>query len=156
MSEAPTTTQVIEAWVKQFAGKPRCATQLPALDSWIADGYFVLIAGVVGGSPGLYVAERAPIVQLDFYAANRAKAGSAALSRKPPRGRAESLGNEIVSQTYATPEGFALTLGAGYRPVYLMSIYPVSEVRELPTADQNLARYSADINVGWIERNPVG
>jgi hypothetical protein len=153
---APTTTQVVLAWLRQYVGYSRCAAQLPQLSSWLDSGDFVVLAGVVGGSPGLYVPEQGPVVQLDFYAANRAKAGSVALSRKPPRGRAESLANEVIGQTYASPVGFQLTLPANYRPVWLTTIYPVSEVRELPTADENLARYSVDIFVGWIERTPVG
>jgi hypothetical protein len=156
VTDAPTTTQVIQAWVKQFAGYSRCATQLPRLTDWLSAGDFIVMAGVVGGSPGLYIPENGPVVQLDVYAANRAKAGSDALSRKPPRNRAESLANQLCAQTYASPAGLALTLPANYRPVYLTTIYPVSEVRELPTADENLARYSVDILVGWIEKSPVG
>jgi hypothetical protein len=156
VNDAPTTTQVIQAWVKQYVGFSGCAAQLPEPSSWLAVGAFIVVAGLVGGTPGLYVPDNAPIVQLDFYAATRAKAGSDALSRKPPRGAAESLGNQVCMRTYSTPQGLDLSLPANYRPIWLTSIYPVSEVRELPTAAENLARYSADIYVGWIERNPVG
>lgn len=156
MNDAPTTTQVVLAWLQQYAGYARSAAQMPEPSSWLDDGYFIVVGGVVGGTPGLYTPEHAPVVQLDIYAANRAKAGSDALSRKIPRGRAESIANQVCMRTFTTPPGLELTLRANYRPAWLTTIYPVSEVRELPTAEENFARYSADILVGWIEKTPVG
>lgn len=156
-TEAPTTTQVVQAWLRQFAGFPNSSTTVPAPDSWMSSpGFWVRIAGVVGGGSGLDVPEQLPVVQIEVVAAARAAAGAKSTSRKIPRGRAESKMQEICNRTFSTPAGLDLTLPDYMRPVWLETIYPVSAVRELPDPSLNFARYSADIFVGWIERNPVG
>lgn len=156
-TEAATTTQVIQAWLRQFAGYPNSSTVVPEPDDWMTTpGYWVRIAGVVGGGMGLYLPENGPVVQLEVVAAARAAAGAKSTSRKIPRGRAESAMQEICNRTYTTPAGLDLTLPENMRPVWIETIYPVSDVRELPDPSPNFARYSADIYVGWIERNPVG
>lgn len=156
-TEAPTTTHVLRAWLRQFAGYPNSATTVPAPDTWMTSpGYFVRIAGVVGGGAGLYVPEQLPVVQVEVIAATRAAAGAKSVSRKIPRGRAESAMQDICLKTYTTPAGLELVLPDEERPVWLETIYPVSAVRELPDPAANIARYSADIYVGWIERTPVG
>lgn len=156
-TQAATTTQVVEAWLRQFAGFPNSSTTVPALTEWMpSPGFWVRIAGVVGGGAGMYVPENAPVVQVEVYAAAPAAAGAKSTSRKIPRGRAESKLHELVLKTYTTPAGLDLSLPAFMRPVWIESIYPVGDVRELPDPSPNFARYSADIYVGWIERNPVG
>lgn len=153
---APTTTHVLLAWLQQFAGFTASATTVPAPDEWMTTpGYFVRVAGVVGGNSGLYVPDNGPVVQVEVIAASRAATGAKSVSRKIPRGRAESAMQQICAQTYTTPAGLDLTL-PGMRPVWIETIYPVSAVRELPDPSANIARYSADIYVGWIERTPVG
>lgn len=155
-TDAATTTQVIQAWLQQFAGFPNSSTVVPAPDTWMSDpGFWVLIAGVVGGGMGMYVPDNGPVVQLEVVTAARAAAGSAATSRKIPRGRAESKMQEICNRTHTSPAGLDLTLASSMRPVWIESIYPVGDVRELPDPSPNFARYSADIYVGWIERTPV-
>lgn len=157
MTESPTTTAVIEAWLKQFARFANTSTTIPAPDDWMtAPGFWVRIAGVVGGGMGMYVPDNGPVVQLECVAAARAAAGAKSTSHKIPRGRAESKMQQICALTHATPSGLDLTLKSDMRPVWLESIYPVSTVRELPDPSPNFARYSADIYVGWIERNPIG
>ncbi len=153
----PTTTQIMVAWLRQYAGYPASATTVPEPDSWMGSpGYFVCVAGVVGGSPGLDVPDHGPVVQVEVVAALRAAAGAKSTSRKIPRGIAESQMTQICRHTYASPPGLDLTLPNPMRPIWIETIYPVSEVRELPDPQANFARYSADIYVGWIERNPVG
>lgn len=152
-----TTTQVLVAWLRQYAGYPGSATTVPKPDEWMDDpGYFVRVAGVVGGTPGLYVPDHGPVVQVEVIAAARAAAGAKSTSRKIPRGRAESAMTDICGKTYEFAAGLSLTLPSSMKPVWIESIYPVSEVRELPDPAPNVARYSADIYVGWIERDPVG
>lgn len=152
-----TTTQVLLAWLRQAAGYPNAATVVPELTGWVPNpGYFVRVAGVVGGSPGMYVPDRGPVVQVEVYAANAAAAGAASASRKIPRGRAEQRMIDICNQTFQFSAGLSLALPAGMKPVWIESIYPVSEVRELPDPAPAVARYSADIFVGWIEQDPVG
>lgn len=154
---AATTTQVLLAWLRQVAGYPDSATTVPEPDSWAdSPGYFVRVAGVVGGSPGIYVPDHAPVVQLETIAVARAAAGATSASRKIPRGRAESAMTDICNQTYNFVAGTNLVLPGAMNPVWLESIYPVSEVRELPDPAAAVARYSADIYVSWIERAPVG
>lgn len=157
MTNPATTTQVVLAWLRQYAGYPGSATVVPALVDWADDpGVFVRVAGVVGGSPGLYIPDRGPVVQIETYAAARAAAGSASASRKIPRGRAEEAMVDICNQTLTFVSGTNLALPGSMRPVWIETIYPVSDVRELPDSGPNMARYSADIFVGWIERDPVG
>lgn len=156
-TQAATTTQVIQAWLRQFAGCANSSTTVPEPDDWLTSpGFWVRIAGVVGGGAGMYLPENAPIVQVEVIAGARAAAGAKSTSRKIPRGRAESAMQEICNKTYTTPSGLDLALPAFMRPVWIESIYPVGDVRELPDPSPNFARYSADIFVGWIERNPVG
>lgn len=156
-TQAATTTQVVLAWLRQAAGYPNSATVVPELSEWVPDpGFFVRVAGVVGGSPGLDIPDRGPIVQLEAYAANLAAAGATSSSRKIPRGRAEQRMTDICNRTFEFSAGLALALPGGMKPVWIETIYPVSEVRELPDPAPNVARYSADIFVGWIERDPVG
>jgi hypothetical protein len=155
-AQAPTTTQVIQAWLRHV-GFSNSSTVIPQPDSWMTTpGFWVRIAGVVGGSAGLDIPENGPVVQLETVAAARAAAGAKSTSRKLPRGLAESKMQAVCAATYASPAGLDLQLPADMRPVWLTSIYPVSAVRELPDPSPNFARYSADIYVGWIERNPVG
>lgn len=155
-TQPATTTQVLVAWLKQWAGYPNSSVVVPEFSTWADTGFWVRVAGVVGGSPGLYVPDAGPVVQLEVIAANRAAAGAKTSSRKVPRGTAETRLRDIVAKTYTTPSGLDLTLPADMRPVWLETIYPVSEVREFPDPAPNVARYSADMFVGWIERDPVG
>jgi hypothetical protein len=156
MTESPTTTAVIEAWLKQFAGFANTSTVIPAPEDWMSSpGFWVRIAGTVGGNMGLYVPDNGPVVQIEVVAAAAAASGAKSTSRKIPRGRAESKMQQICAVTHTSPAGLSLTLKSDMRPVWLETIYPVSDVRELPDPSPNFARYSADIYVGWIERNPV-
>lgn len=154
-TQAATTTQVLLAWLRQYAGYPNSATVVPELSTW-APGYFVRVAGVVGGSPGLDIPDHGPVVQVEAIAARLAAAGATSASRKIPRGAAEVAMTDIVNKTYTSPPGLDLVLPSDMRPVWIESIYPVSDIRELPDPAADIARYSADIFVGWIERNPVG
>lgn len=156
-TEAATTTQVVQAWLRQAAGFPNSSTVVPEPDSWMTDpGFWVRIAGVVGGGMGLYVPDNGPVVQIEVIAAARAATGAKSTSRKIPRGRAESKMQAICNKTFEFVAGLELMLPENMRPVWIETIYPVSAVRELPDPRPNFARYSADIYVGWIERNPVG
>jgi hypothetical protein len=155
--EPATTTQVLQAWLRQHAGYPNTSTTVPELTDWVdSPGFWVRIAGVVGGGPGMYVPDRGPVVQVETYAANRAAAGATSASRKIPRGRAEQAMIDICNKTFEFAAGLDLTLPVLMKPVWIETIYPVSEVRELPDPAPDVARYSADIYVGWIERDPVG
>lgn len=155
-TQAATTTQVIQAWLRQFAGFTNTSTVIPAPDEWMSSpGFWVRVAGTVGGNMGLYVPDNLPVVQVEVVAAGRAASGAKSTSRKIPRGLAESKMQEICNLTHTSPTGLDLTLASDMRPVWVETIYPVSDVRELPDPSPNFARYSADILVGWIERNPV-
>jgi hypothetical protein len=132
-TEPATTTQVLQAWLRQHAGYPNTSTTVPELTDWVDNpGFWVRIAGVVGGGPGMYVPDRGPVVQVETYAANRAAAGATSASRKIPRGRAEQAMIDICNKTFEFSAGLDLTLPVLMKPVWIETIYPVSEVRELP------------------------
>lgn len=153
MTEPASTFQVVKAWLQQVVGLSTVSATLPEVATWFGTGW-VTLPGVVGGGPNVYIPERQPVVQVDCYAANRAAAGSSAVSRKVPHGQAEALANRIVNATYPTPVP-AVTLPAGFTPVWIEFVNPVSEVRELPVVDANYARFSVDLQINWIERTPV-
>lgn len=135
-------------------------TSLPEVEKWYDTG-FVVVGPAVGsgafgigansGSANIYIPERKPVITIDCYAARRN-------SEKPDLGRANNLAEIILNGAYYPP-GTAmpeLVLKPGVKPVWLESVFPLSEPRPIPEPATNFARFSLDMAIHWIERLPVG
>lgn len=134
------------AWLSSATGieSGQVATTLPSdASTWETNG-FVLVPGVVGGTPQLYYALREPVVQVETFAVNRS-------SGKPPWGKAASLFELLVAATYdkALMER-TLTLPAGYPQARVMTAHFMSEPRRMPGDDSSYARFVADLALHWI------
>jgi hypothetical protein len=139
------STMVAKAWAASIPELDGIVgTSLPDISKWASSG-FVTVGPVFPGTPGRYLPERGPVITFDAWAAN-------ARSKKVPWGRANNLAEILVNATYRDVP--AVTMPAGFKPVFLEMVYPVSEVREVPEPQSNYAHYSVDIFVGWIEQNP--
>lgn len=149
----PSNTQVAVAWLRQVLGLPAAAT-LPAVEGWFDTG-FVTVPAIAGGNPNPYVPERKPIMQIDTWAANRATSTAGSVSRKIPLSKANQLADRILLATYEHQAGTLITLPPGFKDVWIMEVYPVSEVRRIPEPKSSYAHFSVDIALMWIERDPV-
>lgn len=143
----PSSDVVMVAWLQQYADLAQSATTLPAPKTWLDTGFVTVTA--VGGNPNPYIPERAPVFQVDCWAANAAAAGAKSVSRKIPRGKANELADLVVYATYGW-EPREVELPLQYLPVWIESVTPVSEVREIP--DPVYARWSVDVQIKWIEQ----
>jgi hypothetical protein len=148
----PTTEQVALAWLRSLPDGTPCAANLPDVTEWFDTG-FLTVPAVAGGSPAVDYAERRPVIQIDAYAANRASAGSDAVSRKLPLGRAAALATNVLLGTYRPLPQLAMPVG--FYPAYLVSTVARSEVRRIPSPGTSFAHFSVDIEIDWIEVNPV-
>lgn len=150
----PSSTVVMLAWLRQVAGlaPAGAAASLPDVSAWFDTG-FVTVPALAGGAPNAYLPERQPVMQVDTWGANRASAAATSVSRKLPLGLANELADKIVLATYLpVPE---LVLPVQFKPVWLESVYPVSEIRKMPEPDTSYAHFSVDIAMNWIEQTPV-
>lgn len=150
----PSSTQVMTAWLKQVLNLPVAPASLPDVSGWFDTG-MITIPALAGGNPNWYVPERQPIMQIDCWAANRAAAGSDAVGRKAPYSVANQLADAVVLGCYGSQAGVELTMPSGFKPVWLSTVYPVSEVRKVPEPALGFAHFSVDIAMVWIERDPV-
>jgi len=124
----------------------------PATGTWPwADTGFVQLVTAVGGTPGMYVPERNPVVQLDFWAVNLD-------SGLPPWGKARQLAELVVADTYNTagnPTAGARDVSAlmpdGYAGAYVQSVYPQTEPRRVPNDSGSFARLTMDLELAWVE-----
>jgi hypothetical protein len=107
---------------------------------------FVTTGLVVGGFPDLNLPRRNAVVQFSSYAVTPN-------SLKPAFGRAESNAMQLENAVNAEPP--VLTLGAGYKPVWLSHLIVRLHTRWFPEPDTDWARYDVDIEIGFIEREPA-
>jgi len=148
----PSSTLVMVEWLRQAASLPAAAT-LPPPEKWMSTGFVTVTP--VGGNPGIYVPERAPVFQVDCWAVNPAAAGAKSVSRKTPLSHANELADIAVLACYGNFPVSAVTLPAQYLPVWIQQAVPVSEVREIPEQDNSYAHFSVDIQLRWTERSPA-
>lgn len=155
MSYVPSAELVAVAWLKNIFSPTfdNIATNLPGDNTTWSDDGFIQV-GVVGGSPGVHVPMRNPVIQVDCWACNLN-------SQKPPWGKASALAETIVEALY-DPEsvGEALTM-PGTPGMYLrarvLSAYAVSEPRRLTLGRQTtpedsatgFARLQFDMSMHW-------
>ena len=137
---------VAVAWLSGATGieAGQVATTLPSdASTWETNG-FVLVPGVVGGTPQLDYALREPVVQVETFAVNRN-------SGKPPWGKAAALFELLVEATYATARReVTVTLPSGYPQAKVFTAHFMSEPRRMPGDDSSYARYVADLAIHWI------
>lgn len=137
---------VAVAWLSGATGieAGQVATTLPSdSTAWETNG-FVLVPGVVGGTPQLYYALREPVVQVEAFAVNRS-------SGKPPWGKAAALMELLVAATYdTTRREVTVSLPAGYPQAKVFTAHFTSEPRRMPGDDSSYARYVADMAIHWI------
>lgn len=150
MTFSPTTELVAVGWIKLIPGVPATvATTLPGPNSsgvvpWSETGAVTCLA--VGGSRGLYLHTRSPVVTIDCWGA------PAAGSTKPPFGLANSIAETIIGHTYTDGgrEEVNVTL-AGYHDARVLSAYSLTEPRRIPEEDTAFAHYTFDLQLHWIE-----
>lgn len=117
--------------------------ELPAEPAGWADLGFLHVPTVVGGSPGIHVPMRAPLVQVDAYA-NRPN------SLRAPWNKAEDLAGALLAAVGDQRTPVDLTMPTGFWPVRLHSVWAQSEPRRIPSDPADYARVSADYEMRWV------
>lgn len=125
------------------------ATTLPD-PPWPGD-QFVQVMNV-GGAPEIDNPMFHPVVSVNIYAM---KPGSA----RPPWGKAATLGMKIVTACYNKPYAPAdrvrVALPGDFDDAIVTSVYPVSDLREVPSDPSQYAVYSLDLNLTWVPASLV-
>lgn len=152
MTNRATSEIVAVAWLLGVTGLTADAdhvgTMLPARDpvlgwKW-ADSGFVQMVAVTGGTPGLHVQQREPVIQIDFWAVN-------ADSGRPPWGKARELAELVIADTYpAGNRNVSALMPDDYQGAYVQSAYPVTEPRRVPGDGGSFARLTMDLTLVWV------
>ena len=118
-------------------------TDLPADPAtWSTNGFAQVTA--VGGSPDIYVPVYQPAVQVDVWCT---RVGS----ELPPWNQAGHLAGQLVAATYDTDNlNVSPTLPAGFRPVRVLSAFPLSEPRRVMGDPAGFARVTLDLALRWV------
>jgi len=139
------TELVAAVWLRGVSGltSSMVATQLPKDNStWAASGFVTV--RTVGGSPGLYVPLRSPVVTVDTWSVS---AGSA----KPPWFQANYLAELIDAGCRADDVQRALTLPTGYPSARVLSAYLLAEPRRAYGDQGDYGHYVFDLALHWTE-----
>lgn len=139
------TELVAVAWLRGVSGLSTgmVAATLPADNTtWAASGFVTV--RTTGGSPGLYIPLREPVVTLDFWAV---KPGST----KAPWYQANALAELVDAGTRASNAGRAVTLPSGYNSARVLSAYFVQEPRRAYGDQGDYAHYVADMVLNWVD-----
>lgn len=145
MTLRASTELVAATWLRGVAGlsSAMVATQLPKdTTAWSASGFVTV--RTVGGSPGLYVPLRSPVVTVDCWAVNP---GSA----KPPWFAANALAELIDLGCRAADVNRTLTLPTGYPDARVLSAYLLSEPRRAYGDSGDYAHYIFDLALHWVD-----
>jgi hypothetical protein len=110
--------------------------------TWAALG-FLHVPTVVGGSPGIHVPMRAPVVQVDAYT-NQPR------SVRVPWNKAEDLAGALLAAVQDQQAPVSLTMPAGFFPVRLHSVWAQSEPRRIPSDPADYGRVSTDYEFRWV------
>lgn len=148
MSLPPNADLVAVAWVRGIGASgpfdpARVATVLPSGDlaeQALIDGFVQLT--VTGGSPDIDVPVRRPVVAVDCWVAS-------AQGAKPPWGKAFALAETVRQATEGDAWRRAVTMPAGYGPVYVLSVMAISEPRRILSDPGRYARVQFDIEIHW-------
>lgn len=121
-------------------------TTLPEATSSWTDGFAQI--QVVGGSSGVDVPSKHPIVQVDVYVPS-------VNSSKPQWGKAATIAADIVEKLYALDnEGKELVLGTTFKNARVQTAYAVSEPRRISNDPAGHARYTVDVALHWVTVEP--
>ncbi|MEU1443114.1 hypothetical protein [Streptomyces mirabilis] len=138
-----TAELVAAAWLTTVVGD-RVATTLPKDNgSWAASGFCTI--ATVGGSPGLYVPLREPVIGVDCWA-------NSPDSQKPPWNKAAALAEAIQAACYNHP-GIpqTVTLPAGYPAAQVKGAHTTGEARRIPDDPSSYARFNVGLAIAWVE-----
>lgn len=139
------TELVAVSWLAGVAGltSGMVAATLPKdTSAWAATGFVTVRA--TGGSPGIYVPMRSPVVTVDCWAV---KPGSV----KPPWFQANYLAELIDVGCRAVTAARAVTLPTDYPAARVHSAYLVSEPRRAYGDQGDYARYTVDMALAWTD-----
>jgi hypothetical protein len=139
------TELVAMAWLAGVTGLSAgmVAATLPKdTTGWASTGFLTVRA--TGGSPGIYVPMRNPVVTVDTWAV---KPGSA----KPPWYQANYLAELLDVGCRATDAARAVTLPTGYPAARVHSVFLVSEPRRAYGDQGEYARYTTDLTFNWVD-----
>lgn len=141
----PNSHLVAMAWLRTIPALAGIvAAELPKSGDWSGTG-FVTVPGIVGGTPGIYLPERNPVVSVHAWATR------SPTSKRLPRGMAATLLEEAVAACYQPVP--VLELPAQYKPVWIEYVKVILEPGPAPEPDTNFAHYVMDLQIGWIERD---
>lgn len=139
------TELVTVAWLAGVDGlsSSMVSSTLPTDETtWSATGFITV--RTTGGSPGLDVPLRSPVVTLDFWAINPN-------SGKPPWFQANYLAELVDAGTRAVNVQRTLTLPANYPNARILTAYLVQEPRRAYGDQGSYAHYVADLAVHWVD-----
>jgi hypothetical protein len=157
----PNSELVACAWIATVPGftSAMVGTTLPSiqktLPAWVSTGFITVM--VVGGTPGAYMPQAAPVVQVDCWAVNATQVGVGGpinVATKPPWGTANGLAEQIRAASYGLNKsagGRRLAMPvAGYAHAAVQSAQLMSEPRRLPADPASYARYQFDLQLFWV------
>lgn len=139
------TELVATAWLGGVQGLApgMVATQLPTDNTtWAASGFVTVRTS--GGSPGLYVPLRSPVVTVDTWAVNPN-------SSKPPWFAANYLAELIDAGCRASDAQRAVTLPGSYPAARVLTAYLIQEPRRAYGDAGDLAHYVLDMVLNWVD-----
>lgn len=110
--------------------------------SWAATGFVTVRTS--GGSPGIHVPLRNPVVTLDFWGV---RPGSA----KPPWFQANALAELVDVGCRAANAARPVTLPANYAPARVLTAYLLQEPRRAYGDQGDYAHYIADLQLHWVD-----
>jgi len=110
--------------------------------SWAASGFVTV--RTVGGSPGIHVPLRSPVVTVDTWAVGPNSA-------KPPWGQASYLAELIDQGCRASDAQRFVTLPTNYPDAKVLSAYLVSEPRRAFGDQGDYAHYVMDMALNWVD-----
>lgn len=141
----PSSVQVFTAWLATLPGlsASMVATTLPKDPAtWEANGF--ITATVAGGSMGVDVPLRDPLIQVDAWAC---KANTA----RPPWGKAHALAELVINSGWARGQRADVTYRDGYYPARVSAVWAVSEPLPLYDDASSYARVRVDFRLTWME-----
>jgi len=147
----PNAELVAKTWLLAAVGglDNNVATTLPD-PPWPNDEFIQIMQ--VGGSPNMYVPQFSPVVTLNCFAMKKN-------STKPPWNKASGLGMRAIMACYevryAPDTAVELDLPVNYGRAIVQSVYPVSELRRLPSDPSQYAVYNVDLHFVWVPASVV-
>lgn len=142
----PSSELVAVAWLATLPGitSSMVGTTLPAdTSTWATNGF--LTVTTAGGTPGLEVPIRSPLVQVDVWAV---KVGA----QRPPWGHADQLAQKVVAGCYGAtsgPRNLTLHAGPSTGTAVLRAAWATMEPQRLYGDDSSYARFRLDIRLDW-------